>query len=617
MNIEKGLGFLEKLLVIATFSTLLLAAVRSLRTPLTVDEGYNLEVVDNLARGVGYASYGNHRLDASWSAKPLIDRLANSETPALLTPEPWFFDPRVTTGPSVLVPLAVIWRLFPGNILLLRFFLWLFVPLFIATLWAAIPPGPRKGVLVALAASICCSLWFTFKAGAVLGEFPAVVYYTIGCVFLVRNRPFSAGVFFAFSVLSKVIMLFAVLGAASFLGFQLFSKKRVDLRSVILLCTGFLVPLTTVEVFRLVSLGSLEAYRTSWQEFIAFSREQTGVQAAKLLVPKWQSMKAMGPGLLFALAAVSALLLAVVQRGGGKEKLPNLASSNGTQHVGALLIWGAAPVLLLWVFRSAQTSYRQVLPASVLLFSGLMLLSYLHSPNSHSTETAPRPTIVLQLSTLLLVLLAVGSWARFLWQNGNLAWRYTLQLEAGQLLKASGAQGISPLVRFTEPFPFLSGLRVQPCLGPEQAMVVTAWAQVAEKKSREQFREFCEAVIAETPDALICWPKVTNVAPWSLKDLSLSDWGPKQLRVGEVPNPQPGGGGALWFRLVQPPPSKRLLALLLDSHTAGVVTWSSSSDWFSAPVDPTLFRQPRTYQVTLFDPCTGERKPVGELEVRP
>ncbi len=46
--------------------------LRSLQAPLGVDPGYNLEVVDNLARGNGYASYGAQRLDAWWSAKRLI-----------------------------------------------------------------------------------------------------------------------------------------------------------------------------------------------------------------------------------------------------------------------------------------------------------------------------------------------------------------------------------------------------------------------------------------------------------------------------------------------------------------------------------------------------------------
>ncbi|MFN3413674.1 MAG: hypothetical protein ACK42L_06405, partial [Thermoanaerobaculum sp.] len=420
---------------------------------------------------------------------------------------------------------------------------------------------------------------------------------------------------FGFAILTKMIMLFAVLVAFAVCFIEFFLQKQASMRKILLLFAGFVTPIVMFQTFQFISLGSADAFLSSWRQFFAFAREQTTGQGT--FSPKWQSVKTMGPGLFFALAAATAALLGLMQCVNPAGTRQTHALTALPRRVGTLMLWGSVPMALLWIFRSAQTSYRQVLPAAFLLFSGLILVAY-HSLALEARHHPPRGLSHIAYTVLvLLVFIAVARWAQVFWRSGELSHRYALQLEAGRMLRESGAKGISPLIRFTEPFPVLSGLRVNPCPSPHHAMVVTAWAQIAEKKSRESFRQDCTDIIAETPDVLICWPKAEDLPPWPLADLKLADWGPKQLRAGQVPNPQPGGGGALWFRLGRPVAYKRTLALLVNEKVAGLVTWSTSRDWFSSPFDPTFSQGAQTLQLTLWDPCTGERKEVGQLEVKP
>ena len=71
------------LLIAACVLLLLEVSYKSVSVPIDYDEAYNLQVVDLLAKGQGYASYG-----------------------ALKGSGPWLFDPHITTGPVILGPLA-------------------------------------------------------------------------------------------------------------------------------------------------------------------------------------------------------------------------------------------------------------------------------------------------------------------------------------------------------------------------------------------------------------------------------------------------------------------------------------------------------------------------------
>lgn len=600
---------LEHSLTTATGLILGLLLMRSVTSPLGLDEGYNLEVVQNLSQGLGYASFGNHRMDAWWSARPdLLEALSKGQL-GNLSPKPWFFDPRVTTGPTVLMPLGLLFWVLPGNLFAIRIFMWSFVVLFYLSLCLALPQGARRPSTLALAGSLAVSLWYSFRPGAVLGELPTAALFAAACVAAARARPFLGGVLFGFASLAKTIALPGSLLVIGVVGLSHLLGKQEQKHAFFSLAAGLLMPLAAFELYRFFVLGSFDSWLASWREFLAFSKEQTTLPPGVLL-GKWRSFQALGPGVSFALAAVAAVLGLVFT----SRRIATLSQPRPRlyQNPGALMLIGALPMALIWVFRSAQTSYRQAIPAALLLFAGLMLWWFSNAGREMFYSPGATRQLACYLGALVLSLIAVVTWAVRFWRAGELAERFEEQKWAAALLKTSGAQSISSAVRFYEPFPFLTNLRVNPCPGPGQVLIVTAWAQVATGKDRGFYRSRCEEVIFENKDALICWPKSIL---FSLKDLEVSDWGPRQLTYSQNPRERKHKTPAFWFRLKHPVLQRPYLVLLVADQPSGLVTWAADGTWFSAPLDATLTSGLKEAELTVWDPCAGERKGVGRVQI--
>lgn len=71
-----------------------------INSPIDYDEAYNLQIVDSLVKGKGYASFGSFRGNG-----------------------PWLFDPYITTGPIVLLPLSIIWKISNGSLIVSHIFM--------------------------------------------------------------------------------------------------------------------------------------------------------------------------------------------------------------------------------------------------------------------------------------------------------------------------------------------------------------------------------------------------------------------------------------------------------------------------------------------------------------
>lgn len=582
---------------------------RSFQAPLSTDEGYNLEVVDNLAKKGRYASYGNRRFDAPWSVRSLpLESFQKRESP----PD-WPFDPRVTTGPSVLVPLAVIWGFLPENVAGLRLVMWGFFFAALIALWAL---GKDFGAGIAgfvAASAIFATLFFGFQPSALLGEVPATAFFLWGVLAASRSHLFIAGLLWGLAILAKTIFLPAA--ALAVLLAILLAREPSLTRRVLLPVIGVSIPLVLFELYRLLSLGSLDAWWTSWQEMRAFAAEQSGWRFLGLVPKKLRSLADTGPGSWVGLAAAFALLTSFVSpQAGERQKVEAHLRLIRLTLTAAGVVLGAT-----WLLFSAQTSYRQGLPAFLLLYGGIMLPLPWKGGLSWPAGKAPLRHRITALSlwiVCLCVLAALGTWA---WKFATFGgWRegFRAQREAARALAASGAKAISPLVRWFEPFPVLSGLRMAPCPGPEQAVVVTLWAEAVLRQPRSSFRSLCATPIAENRDALICFPK-DSFAVRKPYELTIKDWGPRETKVGVVPNPQPTGDGAFWFILEQPLPFKPYMILLLDGKPVGPLTWSPNGDWFSSAVSRKFVRRPGALHVTVFDACQSDVVPIGVFRVLP
>ncbi len=219
------------------------------RARLWEDEAFNLTVPINLLAGLGYTSDGT---------------LSGS----VLTP----FDPRISTGPVVLLPVAALLStgidpVIGGRLVPLAFYVGL-----LAALWQlGRRVGGRWGALTALASPLA------FDASAmpspiqgptdILGEVSAAALLAWGLVVL-RQRPWLAGLLVGFAIQTKYISLLAIPGfALAVLLLPRASSWRARLRALGLAALCVAVPTVVVEVVTSTSLGFgayLNHLRATW-----------------------------------------------------------------------------------------------------------------------------------------------------------------------------------------------------------------------------------------------------------------------------------------------------------------------------------------------------------------
>ncbi len=583
---------------------------RSLQAPLSIDEGYNLEVVDNLAKGGGFASYGSRRLDSFWSARNLFQ----AETFSFAPYENWPFDPRVTTGPAVLVPLAAFWALTPGQIAPLRLVLWVLALLLLWSLWCLSPAGEALAFLSA--AAVLGSLWFGFHPGAVLGEVPGATYFLLGLWAHSRGLWLVSGLLFGLAIQSKLLYALPVLAALAFVVITEKTNLKAKVGRLLLWGLGLLLPTLAFELFRAASLG-FHGWLASWREFSAFSREQTAAGVARRAIStKLTSIGEIGPGWFLVLAALFASLTSALLGRTLRD------SDENSSRKGALALGSAGLVtFLFWFFFSVQTSYRQAVPGILLGFPGLFLASRWWQGLQAAASPKPKGRAIAAWvsawATALCLLAALASWTvravRFRgWEEGG----FRAQLQVAEALRHAGVSAISPVVAWVEPFPLLTGLRVAPCPGPGQVLVVTSWARAVVGQRAAELRSLCATMLADTREALACLP-VPSLQNSGTGMLPISRWGPRDTPVGQLPNPQRNGMGALWFQLAEPVPSRPRVLLVLEGQPVGMASWSADARWFSAPVPPAFVSRPGELLVDLYQPCLSRRQSVGRLRVAP
>ncbi len=221
---------------------------------------------------------------------------------------------------------------------------------------------------------------------------------------------------------------------------------------------------------------------------------------------------------------------------------------------------------------------------------------------------------MLALGVAVCLLASLFQWARRdltpYWPGGGLR----AQLRIAELVRQTGVEGISPLAGRRGPFGALTGVPVASWPDSDQVLIVTPGARHVERKPKEHYLSLCATVLADTEDALVCLPE--NL-PMSVVALPVTQWGPQRLQVGEVPNPQPNGDGALWFRLDKPQKPRPRLVLVLNGQPGGLAIWGLDGQFLSGPVPRSWVSQPGPVSVELFHLCLSHRQLVGYLQVEP
>ncbi|WP_437582539.1 glycosyltransferase family 39 protein [Paramicrobacterium sp. CJ85] len=261
------------------------------------DEAFNLTVPINLVNGLGYTSDGT---------------LSGSQ---LTT-----FDPRISTGPVVLLPVAAVLAMGADPVIGGRLVVLLFYIALVVGLWRL---GGRLGGRWAALAAVCVPLgWNTWLSGSpiqspvdILGEVPAAALL-VWAFLALRRQPWLAGLLIGLAMQTKLLGALAAIPIA--LAIYLLSDGSVVTRTlrVVLCALAAVIPNVLYELWKLVTLGP-SAYWQNLKEFYWFFT--SGGQNIDPVSPL-SKLTALGTGwfsptwltlifIVFVLAAVCVLVL--------------------------------------------------------------------------------------------------------------------------------------------------------------------------------------------------------------------------------------------------------------------------------------------------------------------
>jgi hypothetical protein len=261
---------------------------QQLRYGIEYDEGSNLTVVQNFASGRGYVSTG---LNYGWLKA---------------------FDPGASTGPTLLLPGALLWYLSGGVLWIVRlvpilYFLlyvgclgWLFTS--IAGRWAGLIAAASPLVLTVAKADIST---VSLVPGRYVGEIAAVAFTVAMAVLIHRDKPLLAGVAGGLAVQTKLNFALPILAVVLVWIVGAWLRREADRRMAVLrMAVGLVLPTLLFEVFRLTQLGK-SGFVASIKDYIVW----LGGQAANESPPMLETMGRRIGGLADTLTIGGALLL--------------------------------------------------------------------------------------------------------------------------------------------------------------------------------------------------------------------------------------------------------------------------------------------------------------------
>lgn len=232
-------------LIILTSLTVIQLFSRVFNSPLDFDEGYNLQVSQNLRKFGVYQTYEG----------PL--------------------DVNITTGPTVLIPGALLYS--PGQPLLPRLVMVAYALLFLTILITKYFRNKAEKAIYLFLINIT-PLFFLFST-QILGELPGFIFLFFSYLAFSRSKYFLSGVLFAFSVLTKTAFIVGILPFIVHVLFNYFDKKMpgIKLKNLLLMTAGVVISIAIGELFKLSQFGFDPAkYQANFASLLDFTQSRGG-----------------------------------------------------------------------------------------------------------------------------------------------------------------------------------------------------------------------------------------------------------------------------------------------------------------------------------------------------
>jgi len=313
---------LHVILVVAAVVSALLGGTQIAHNSLSFDGGLNAQMARTFAEHGRYATYyGGYRE----------------------------FDLVVTTGPTVILPTSLAFKLCGVTTLTAQFTnLMYFIALFILASQFTYRHAGLAGAVLSLVLLVATP-GLLDKGLRLYGEVPALVFLLAGLLALDRistdaraTWAAAAGGCFGLALLTKFSMLIPLAALAPALLFDRVTSRKVGLRALASLAAGFAVPLALFEWAKLVVLTPPTYYR--W--WLAF----TG--------------RAIGQGLPSSMPDTAGGLPKLLRH------LSILAEHTNTPVWPLVIVLVVPPVALLVVRRMAYRGSRSTMPCSIWILAG-------------------------------------------------------------------------------------------------------------------------------------------------------------------------------------------------------------------------------------------------------
>jgi len=347
-----------------------LMIVGQLRLPLEYDEAFNLTVVENFGERFFYGTNG--------ALAPVVG------TPVL-------FDPYITTGPTLLVPAAIVWRLFDGAIWLSRLVPVGFFALYLVGAWS-MTSGlvGRWGRLIILVGPFALVMPVAFEHAAFVptrfvGETAVVAMITWGLLLALRGKYWWGGVLIGLSVQTKYVAVIPATIVVLAVLVILVTRRQQDalLRSFVWV-SGAVLPTISFEIVRLLTLG-WGGYGENIKATFNYSRSvaQLGDKGGYDTMSKLMSLGNMFYTHSFLIVAgMFFITLALASFAVVTPKAPTVSTLDYDERwtmpiaVSATVLAGGSS-LLFWILVVQERSGRHGLIGLLLLFPGLgLFLAY-------------------------------------------------------------------------------------------------------------------------------------------------------------------------------------------------------------------------------------------------
>ena len=494
-KIKRIFGFV---VVAVPLSTIFLLLLINLKKPWEFDESYNLQIVQNLRSGNGYATNGAFRGSG-----------------------PYLFDPYISTGPSVLLPIWAVSTIVRNTLLASRLVMIGYFVFMLTLLYRLVPKSNFGRFQYGLMLMTILPIVIATNPLYVLGEPPAVTFFLLATVAMKRGNLPITGFALAAVVLCKLNF---VLAAFAFLFFVI-AKLALDrhntapdfLRKTIRLVCSFILPLIVFEVYRLTSLGGLTAYRTNIRElrnFVDSQRFDHWSASAEFLGTKlisivdipglivWVSMGLCAIGMCFAITPN--------QKNNDLHKTENchLLSPgiiSGLIVVGTFLFLSAAPFA-----RQAASSFYLLLPFLILIaLDHLKFLTLQSSRRIRTIGALSILSIAIPLASQTLSTIKEGIQTV---QASDFGSALNDQRVAAKVIRQSGATSISLDGWFQSPdYQLLSGVPAVSMPDSQGKMIkVVSSIKYVFFGTYEDFlsqKDSCSEVLYSSENVLVCWPK--------------------------------------------------------------------------------------------------------------